>query len=159
MSKFQLSKELTDVISNAVQAFALRLETECKIDKERVIEVWNAVSDDIVTTKTKVEKTVTEKKAAPAPLPKLPERRFALRKNAHGNYEHTDTGFVFDPQTKEVFGKQTGAEVKPLSLADVDVCKQLGFKYRVPETFLDEAGNDVDDAVSDLEEEDVEEDE
>jgi hypothetical protein len=115
--------------------------------------VWNAVSDDIVPAKTKTEKVEKEKKAAPAPLPKLPERRFALRKNAHGNYEHTETGFVFDPQTKEVFGKQSGAEVKPLSLADVDACKQLGFKYRVPETFLDEAGNDVDDAVSDLEEE------
>lgn len=160
MSKFHLSRELTDVISNAVQAFALRMETECKVNKDRVIEIWNSVSEDIVTTKTKVAKPkVVEEKKIQTVLPKLPERRFALRKNAFGNYEHKETGFVFDPATKEVFGKQSDEKVLSLSLSDVDTCKQMGFKFRMPETFLDEAGQEVDDAVSDIEEEVEEEDE
>jgi len=156
MSKFHLSKQLTDLISNAVQAFALRMETDLHVNKERVLDIWASVSEDIVAPKAAKPKPKEEK--TQTVLPKLPERRFALRKNAHGNYEHTDTGFVFDPQTKEVVGRQTGDRVAPLSLRDVDTCKQFGFKYRLPETFLDEAGQEVDDAVSDLEE-DEEEDE
>jgi hypothetical protein len=153
MSKFHLSKQLTELISNAVQAFALRLETDLKINKERTLEIWESVSDDIVAPKPKPK----EEKKVQTVLPKLPERRFALRKNAHGNYEHTETGMVFDPQTKEVMGRQVAERIAPLSLRDVDTCKQLGFKYRLPETFLDEAGQEVDDAVSDLEEEEEDE--
>jgi hypothetical protein len=167
MSKFQLSQELSNLVSDAVHAFALRLETECKINKDRILEIWNACSDDIKTVKSKpvkkevkptkqVSEAVEEQKIQQ--IAKLPERRFALRKNAYGNYEHKDTGFVFDPQTKEVFGKQVEDKVNPLTINDMDICKQLGFKFRIPETFVDEAGEEVDDAVSDVEPEEEEED-
>jgi len=169
MSKFQLSQELSSLVNNAVQAFALRLESECKINKERILEIWNSCSDDIVTVKPKTAKkdpakpTKQVSAAAEAQkvqtIAKLPERRFALRKNAFGNYEHKETGFVFDPQAKDVFGKQVNDKVISLTMNDMDICKQLGFKFRIPETFTDEAGQQSDDAVSDIEPEDDEEDE
>jgi len=169
MSKFQLSQELSNLVSNAVQAFAMRLESECKINKERILEIWNSCSDDIVTVKPKTAKSKEAAKptkqvssAAEAQkvqtIAKLPERRFALRKNAFGNYEHKETGFVFDPQAKDVFGKQVNDKVISLTMNDMDICKQLGFKFRIPETFTDEA-EQSEDAVSDIEPEDDEEDE
>jgi hypothetical protein len=145
MSKFHLSQELTDLISNAVNGFALRLETELHINKEDVLAIWNQCSDDVITAKKPVKKTTeAEKQKHDAAVVKqlvaqaMPERRFALRKNPYGQYEHKDTGFVFDPQTKEVFGKQVEDQVKPLRVSDIEVCKQYGFKYRMPETFDDE---------------------
>jgi hypothetical protein len=168
MSKFQLSQELTKLVSDAVQAFALRLESECKINKERILEIWNTCSEDIATVKQKTPKgavkptkqvsaAVEEKKVQT--IAKLPERRFALRKNAFGNYEHKETSFLFDPSTKDVFGKQVGDKVVALTMNDMDICKQLGFKFRIPETFTDEAGQESEDAVSDIEPEDDEEEE
>ena len=160
MSKFHLSQELTSMISNAVEAFALRLEKECKISKDTVLAVWEQCSDDIVTSNnTPVLKKVKkeDKKLDPPTVQKLvksdmPDRRFALRKNAFGNYEHKETGFVFDPQTKSVCGKQVGDQVKTqLSFSDVELCKQFGFKFTMPEKF-DEEVPDNEDKLSDVEE-------
>lgn len=161
MSKFHLSQDLTTMISNAVEAFALRLEQECKISKETVLNVWEQCSDDIVTSNKvpilkKVKKVDDKKMDAPA-VQKLvkadmPERRFALRKNVYGHYEHKETGFVFDPQTKSVWGKQIGDQVKTnLSFADVELCKQFGFKFTMPEKFDDDVPEN-EDALSDVDE-------
>ena len=150
MSKFHLSQELTTMVSNAVEAFALRLEKEQKISKEITLEIWEKCSDDIVTTnktpvlkKSKPSMTEAEKqKQDVQTVQKLvkvePERRFALRKNAYGHYEHKETGFVFDPQTKEVCGKQVHDKLKPLTVSDIELCKQFGFKFKMPEKFEDD---------------------
>ena len=158
MSKFHLSKELTSMISNAVEAFALRLEQECKISKDTVLEIWEKCSDDIVTTnKTPVLKKVKKEQKMDAPTVQklvksdMPERRFALRKNQYGNYEHKETGFVFDPQTKSVFGKQVDDQVNQLSFSDVELCKQFGFKFIMPEKFDDEIPEN-EDQLSDVDE-------
>jgi hypothetical protein len=165
MSKFHLSKELTSMISNAVEAFALRLEQECKISKDTVLEIWEKCSDDIVTTnKTPVLKKVKKDPKMDAPTVQklvksdMPERRFALRKNQYGNYEHKETGFVFDPQTKSVFGKQMDDQVAQLSFSDVELCKQFGFKFTMPEKFDDEVPEN-EEQLSDVEELGMEDDE
>jgi len=163
MSKFHLSQELTAMVSNAVEAFALRLEKEQKISKEITLEIWEKCSDDIVTA----NKTPVLKKAKPSmseadkqkqdvqTVQKLvkvePERRFALRKNAFGHYEHKETCFVFDPQTKEVFGKQVQDKVKQLTVSDIELCKQFGFKFQMPEKFEDDVVAD-ETQLSDVEE-------
>jgi hypothetical protein len=161
MSKFHLSQELTNMISNAVEAFALRLEKECKVSKDTILEVWEKCSDDIVTSnKTpvlkKVKKADDKKMDAPTVQKlvkaEMPERRFALRKNQFGHYEHKETGFVFDPHTKAVWGKQVGDQVRTqLSLSDVELCKQFGFKFTMPEKFDDEVP-ETEDQLSDVEE-------
>lgn len=175
MSKFHLSQELTKVISNAVEAFALRIEKEHKISKDTILEIWEKCSDDIVTTnKTPVLKKVS-KGASEAEkqrqdvqtVQKLaktePERRFVLRKNASGNYEHKETGFVFDPQTKEVYGKQVGDKVKLLTISDIELCKQFSFKFQMPEKFDEDPVELEDTNLSDVEElglaDDIEDDE
>ncbi len=169
MSKFHLSQELTTMISNAVEAFSLRIEKEFNINKNSVLKIWEQCSDDIVTTnKTPVLKKAkeTDKKSDVQTVQKLvksePERRFALRKNAFGNYEHKDTGFVFDPATKEVFGKQLIDRVKPLSMSDIEVCKQFGFKFQIPERFEEDVVEVDETQLSDVEElgmvDDIEED-
>jgi hypothetical protein len=162
MSKFHLSKDLSELISNAVHAFALRLETEHHIPKEQVITIWEKCSDDVVDKKKpkkeEKEKTKTDaEKIQKMVKAELPERRFALRKNAYGEYEHKDTGFVFDPLTKEVKGKQVGDHIKDLSLSDVELCKHYGFKFRIPDRFEDDV-LEMDAEVSDLEESDVDSD-
>ena len=169
MSKFNLSQELTSMISNAVEAFAMRIEKDHKISKDTILEIWEKCSDDIVTTnKTPVLKKVKATSEAEKQrqdvqtVQKLvktePERRFALRKNEYGHYEHKDTGFVFDPQSKEVFGKQFGDRVKSLTISDIELCKQFGFKYQMPEKF-DDVIEVEETQLSDVEDEEVEEDE
>ena len=160
MSKFHLSQDLTTMISNAVEAFALRLEKECKVSKDTVLAVWEQCSDDIVTSNNTpvLKKVKKEEKKLDAPTVQklvksdMPERRFALRKNQFGNYEHKETGFVFDPMTKSVFGKQVGDQVRTqLSFSDVELCKQFGFKFTMPEKFNEEVPEN-EDRLSDVEE-------
>jgi hypothetical protein len=160
MSKFRLSKEISQLVNDAVIAFASRVESEFKVNKERVIEIWNSCSEDTAKPAEKkkaVKPAVVEEKKVQEIL-KKPSAPLRLKKNKNGNYEHVETGFVSDPQTKEVFGRQQSESVVPLTLQDVEVCKQYGFKYRIPETFQDDAVID-DGLLSDLEPEEEEEDE
>lgn len=62
-----------------------------------------------------------------------------LRKNTYGHYEHLDTGFIFDEKTQKVIGKQRetsvdGTEpiIDPLSLEDIETCKEYNFDYLIP---------------------------
>lgn len=158
MSKFRLSKEITQLVNEAVVAFASRVEVEFKISKDQIMEIWNSCSEDTVAkpvVKKAVKAQATEEKKVQEII-KKPSETLRLKKNKSGNYEHSATGFVFDPQTKEVFGKQTQDVVVALSLSDIELCKQLGFRYRIPETFLDSADQD-EDLLSDLEPEEEEE--
>jgi hypothetical protein len=172
MSKFQLSKEITELLTKAVTEFAKKVEDECKVNKERIIEIWNTCTEDnITTTKSKTTSTTTAKPKAASKtatdvskvqaLAKAPPTKYKFKKNAFGNYENIETHFVVDASTMEVYGKQVGDKVNILTMEDVEVGKRLGFKLRIPETFLDEAGNDIDDNISDVdpEEENQEEDE
>lgn len=58
-----------------------------------------------------------------------------IRRNAHGNHEHPDTGFVFDPKSKKVIGKQNeDGTVSPIAKEDIDTCNKYSFKYNIPES-------------------------
>ena len=161
MSKFHLSNELSTLISNAVQAFALRMESEHSIKKEQVLDIWEKCSTDVVKKKAKKEEKEKPKtdgeKIQKLVKAELPERRFALRKNPFGEYEHKETGFVFDPATKEVKGKQVGDQIKDLTLSDIELCKHYGFKFRMPDKFEDDV-LEMEAEVSDLEDSDDESD-
>ena len=157
MSKFRLSKDISQLVNDAVIAFASRMESEFKINKERVLDIWNSCSEESVVKPKKPVKAVAAEEKKIQEIVKKPTETLRLKKNKQGNYEHADTGFVFDPVNKEVFGKQTIEGVIPLTLADVETCKQLGFRYRIPETFQDAAGED-EALLSDIEPEEDEED-
>ena len=77
---------------------------------------------------------------------------FAIRKNAHGNHEHPETTFVFDPKTKKVIGKQNeNGKVDPLSEKDIDICNKYKFSYVLPEN-LDSNARLEDEHVEELDE-------
>lgn len=160
MSKFRLSKDISQLVNEAVTAFASRVESEFKINKEKVLELWNSCSEDAVkpVKQTKAVKVAATEERKVQEILKKPTETLRLKKNKFGHYEHASTSFVFDPATKEVFGRQEGEHVVTLALADIEVCKQLGFRYRIPETFQDNADED-DTLLSDVEDEEEEDEE
>lgn len=54
-----------------------------------------------------------------------------LCKNSDGHYEHRETGFVVNPKTKKVYAKRTEAGLVPLSIEDIETCKQWNFSYEI----------------------------
>jgi hypothetical protein len=56
-----------------------------------------------------------------------------VKRNKYGNFEHHDTKFVFGKNERKVIGKQgDGKQLKPLSVEDIEKCKQLRFEYVLP---------------------------
>jgi hypothetical protein len=51
------------------------------------------------------------------------------KQNKFGNYCHEETGFVFDPRTERVLGKQTeNGDIKQLTADDLKLCQTMGAK-------------------------------
>lgn len=58
----------------------------------------------------------------------LLSRVFIVRENDFGNYEHKQTGFLFNPDTERVYGNQkTDGTVTPLTAADIKLCNLMNF--------------------------------
>lgn len=58
-----------------------------------------------------------------------------IRRNIYNNYEHVESGLVFDEHNETVIGKQNeDGTILCLSEKDIEICKQLGFKYDIPTT-------------------------
>jgi len=55
-----------------------------------------------------------------------------IKRNNYNNYEHSDTGFVFDNTTNIVIGKQLNDKVVDLTKDDILKCKQYNFSYKIP---------------------------
>lgn len=54
-----------------------------------------------------------------------------LSKNKFGNYEHTETGFIFSD--KSVIGKQDkDGSIKPLNKEDIETCNKYKFQFIIP---------------------------
>ena len=52
-------------------------------------------------------------------------------KNKFENFEHKETGFIFDSKTDEVIGKQhPDGTIIPLSVNDIELCKENNWSYR-----------------------------
>ncbi len=57
---------------------------------------------------------------------------FHIMKNKFNNYEHKETGFVFDSKTDEVIGKQhPDGTIIPLSVNDIELCKENNWSFKV----------------------------
>jgi hypothetical protein len=56
----------------------------------------------------------------------------AIRRNKYGNFEHMQTGLVFNTD-KLVYGRQVEGEVIPLTVEDIESCKKYKFAYKLPE--------------------------
>jgi len=81
-----------------------------------------------------------------------------IKKNSFGNFEHSETGFIFNKESQEVIGKQNqDGQVIPLTDNDIELCNKFKFKYVVPETINSVNNlNDIDDTEGEIfEEEEV----
>ena len=57
---------------------------------------------------------------------------FHIMKNKFENFEHKETGFIFDPKTDEVIGKQhPDGTIIPLSVNDIELCKENNWSFKV----------------------------
>lgn len=65
--------------------------------------------------------------------PDTDKKSYILVRNKYGNYEHQETNFVFDKNTKLVYGRQVEDRVIPLSNGDIEKCIELKFNYIVTE--------------------------
>lgn len=112
--------------------------------------------------KPKSKPQPTQTKVVQKIVQQIPER--VIRRNNFGNYEHPETKIVLDPKSKEAIGRQhDDGSILPLSVEDIESCKQYKFAYSIPENLNregDDDGIDLDDKYKlkgDKEEEDDEE--
>lgn len=81
-----------------------------------------------------------------------------IRKNKFGNYEHVESGLIFNKHTKKVIGKQhSDGQIIELSHSDIDLCNKYKFSYNLPENLNKKSTLDdiqIDDLDSDNDEAD-----
>jgi hypothetical protein len=85
-----------------------------------------------------------------------------LRKNKFGNFEHFETGLVFQSETETVYGKQNeNGKVDILTDDDIEQCKKFKFNYKLPDNLNTnkDLNNIKIDEVEDEDEDDEDEDE
>ncbi len=121
-------------------------------------ETKSAAAKPKTTAKSKAAKAedkpvINKLKNSNQPMP-------GIKINKHKNYEHETTGFLFDNVLSEVYGKQgKDGSVTPLTVEDIEDCKRLGFKYRLPaklESSAEKEGED-DEKEDDSDEEGLDE--
>jgi hypothetical protein len=83
------------------------------------------------------KKTISaQTKESPSVFKKIEQniKTFNVMRNAFGNYEHKETGFIFDTtKTQTVVGKQhSDGTISPLSLNDIELCKENNWNFEIP---------------------------
>jgi len=79
------------------------------------------------TSKKQPEKTPVVKKLS-ANIPNI-----LIRRNQFNNYEHPESGLVFNSKEKIVIGKQNdNGSIDDLTEEDIDKCNAFKFKYNIP---------------------------
>ena len=104
------------------------------------------------TSKKQPEKTPVVKKLS-ANIPNI-----LIRRNQFNNYEHPESGLVFNSKEKIVIGKQNdNGSIDDLTEEDIDKCNAFKFKYKIPIN-LDHKSTLENVKVDELSEEEEEED-
>lgn len=121
-------------------------------------------------SKAKTENSKIGKKLT-ADIPSI-----VIRRNKFNNYEHPESGLVFNNSTKTAIGTQNAdGSIDPLTEEDIDQCNAFKFKFQIPDNLdykttladvnVDELTDDEDEDLGEdelddeVEEEDVELDE
>lgn len=95
-------------------------------------------------TKQLIKTTPTKKVNSPS-IKKLIDKNkiidICIKRNKYDNYEHEETGFVFNNKTKKVFGRQLpDGSVVELRPEDIDICNKYKLSYYIPDN-LDNKSN------------------
>ncbi len=90
--------------------------------KEKIVKKQK--DDFTSSTKEELKQKIEERKST-----------IPITRNKWGNYEHPDTNIVLDKETHMAYGKQNSdGKIIPLSAEDIEMCKILNFKYKLPES-------------------------
>jgi hypothetical protein len=129
-----------------------------KMKKSELMEICKEHGYDTSGTKTNIVDSIMNKKMAVKPEPKAVKEKVKplqkdilsklranippvmIKRNDHGNFEHKETGLIFDRKTTEVIGRQLDdGTVVQLSRDDIDICNKYNFKYVMPFNLSNEA--------------------
>lgn len=113
-------------------------------------------------TSTSVKKTSTQ--SIPSMIADKKDN-IDIKKNKFGNFEHMETGIVFN-KDKYVIGKQnSNGNVDNLTDKEIDLCKKFKFQYKIPDNLNTNKGlsgvkvDELDDEEDELDDDDLEEEE
>lgn len=96
-----------------------------------------------VKLQTKVQNN--KSKTLPDIYKKIEKNCLAIRRNAFGNYEHEETGFLFN-DTKKVHGVQLkDGSIRLLNKDDFDLCNKFKFMYIIPDNLNENIQDDDED--------------
>ena len=149
---------------NKAELTALCKQKGCKCSgtKTELISRLLGKEDNKNPEDNKKPKT-TSKKITPREISPIEKKLVAnipnilVKRNKYNNYEHPETGLVFDNETKTVIGKQNkNGSVDDLSEDDIDQCNAFKFKFQIP-TNLDSKSKLVDVKIEELDEDEGDE--
>jgi hypothetical protein len=112
--------------------------------------------------KTVIKKTKSSQQAAVKATPVVKKLtanipNILIRRNQYNNYEHPESGLIFNNDSKIVIGKQNDdGSIDTLTEEDIDQCNAFKFKFEIP-VDLDSKSTLLDVKIDELEEEDEEE--
>ena len=116
------------------ELLALNRNELVELCKSKNLKFGGTKNDLIQRLLTGVETKKAEPQVA-LPTPKLiskPEPT-AIHRNKFGNFEHNETGFVFNQVTTAVFGKQNAdGSISSLTVEDINLCNKYKFTYNIP---------------------------
>jgi hypothetical protein len=151
---------------NKAELTALCKQKGCKCSgtKTDLISRLLGKEDTKKAEDTKKPKT-TSKKSTPREISPIEKKLVAnipnilVKRNKYNNYEHPETGLVFNNETKTVIGKQNkNGSVDDLSEDDIDQCNAFKFKFEIP-TNLDSKSKLIDVKIEELDEDEDDDDE
>jgi hypothetical protein len=156
ISNAELSLQTVDVLKGMCKDRGLK----CSGKKSELIErlkgtdsVNISESNEKANEETKVKVQTNKSKSVPDIFKKIEKTQFAIRRNNFGNYEHDETGFLFN-DIKKVYGVQMeDGSLRCINKEDIDICNKYKFAYIIPENLNT---NDQEDEEVEIEE-DVEE--
>ena len=85
-----------------------------------------------------------------------------IRRNKFGNFEHSDTSFIFNQETNKVCGKQNpDGSISSLTIDEINICHKYKFSYDIPlnlNTINDKMNelNELDEEYVEVDEEELE---
>jgi hypothetical protein len=151
--KTHLKNESGNKFIQASLPFNEKKEEEKKVEEKKVNKKI-AADKPLINNSAEIKNIIAER-----------TNTISIKKNkTWGVYEHSGSGLVLDPETKEVIGKlnnDTGV-VSDLTTEDIDLAKTLGFKkIKIPDNLpsskksikseLYDDEDDEDDDISDVE--------
>ncbi len=121
-----VSKPIEDLSVYSVATLKILCKNKKMPTSGNKTELIQRLSGNGVITK-KSKKTINKSYLTHFVRPEI-----CIRRNTHGRYEQFETGFVFDPISQLVIGKEKDGECKPLNTDDIELCKEKKLSWKVP---------------------------